>query len=106
MGPDPDCTGFCIMKIVKATEDFERWLGQRITLDPLDLELKHDYMAGDPFDFMRATFYRWMQLWFKHSSDLNEAVKILAIGDVHTDNFGTWRDVEGRLVWGINDFDE
>ena len=22
------------------------------------------------------------------------------------ENFGTWRDVEGRLVWGINDFDE
>jgi hypothetical protein len=21
-------------------------------------------------------------------------------------NFGTWRDVEGRLIWGINDFDE
>jgi len=22
------------------------------------------------------------------------------------ENFGTWRDIEGRLVWGINDFDE
>ena len=22
------------------------------------------------------------------------------------ENFGTWRDVEGRLIWGINDFDE
>jgi hypothetical protein len=22
------------------------------------------------------------------------------------ENFGTWRDVDGRLVWGINDFDE
>jgi hypothetical protein len=22
------------------------------------------------------------------------------------ENFGTWRDVEGRLVWGINDLDE
>ena len=21
-------------------------------------------------------------------------------------NFGTWRDAEGRLVWGVNDFDE
>src|SRR5262249_499729 len=22
------------------------------------------------------------------------------------ENFGTWRDSEGRLIWGINDFDE
>src|SRR5205085_8759771 len=24
----------------------------------------------------------------------------------HVENFGTWRDNEGRLVWGVNDFDE
>jgi hypothetical protein len=30
----------------------------------------------------------------------------LAVGDLHVENFGTWRDYEGRLVWGINDFDE
>jgi hypothetical protein len=31
---------------------------------------------------------------------------VLAVGDLHVENFGTWRDTEGRLVWGINDFDE
>jgi hypothetical protein len=31
---------------------------------------------------------------------------VLAVGDLHIENFGTWRDVEGRLIWGINDFDE
>jgi hypothetical protein len=30
----------------------------------------------------------------------------LAVGDIHVENFGTWRDVDGRLVWGVNDFDE
>jgi hypothetical protein len=30
----------------------------------------------------------------------------LAVGDLHVENFGTWRDIEGRLIWGINDFDE
>ena len=25
---------------------------------------------------------------------------------MHLENFGTWRDAEGRLVWGVNDFDE
>jgi len=28
------------------------------------------------------------------------------VGDLHVENFGTWRDIEGRLIWGINDFDE
>ncbi len=31
---------------------------------------------------------------------------MLGVGDLHVENFGTWRDGEGRLIWGINDFDE
>jgi hypothetical protein len=31
---------------------------------------------------------------------------VLAVGDLHIENFGTWRDVEGRLIWGVNDLDE
>jgi uncharacterized protein DUF2252 len=34
------------------------------------------------------------------------APALLAVGDLHVENFGTWRDIEGRLIWGINDFDE
>src|SRR5262249_50789385 len=26
--------------------------------------------------------------------------------DIHLENYGTWRDTEGRLAWGVNDFDE
>jgi hypothetical protein len=37
---------------------------------------------------------------------LRRAPKVLAVGDLHVENFGTWRDAEGRLIWGINDFDE
>jgi hypothetical protein len=28
------------------------------------------------------------------------------VGDLHVENFGSWRDQEGRLAWGVNDFDE
>jgi uncharacterized protein (DUF2252 family) len=35
-----------------------------------------------------------------------DAPRCLAVGDLHVENFGTWRDIEGRLIWGINDFDE
>ena len=38
--------------------------------------------------------------------DADRAPQVLAVGDLHVENFGTWRDMEGRLVWGINDFDE
>jgi uncharacterized protein (DUF2252 family) len=31
---------------------------------------------------------------------------VLAVGDLHVENFGTGRAIEGRLVWGISDFDE
>ena len=35
-----------------------------------------------------------------------DAPSVLAVGDIHVENFGSWRDREGRLVWGVNDFDE
>jgi hypothetical protein len=63
-------------------------------------------MKESVFAFLRATFYRWMQLWPEVCPDLVSGATVLAIGDLHVENFGTWRDVEGRLVWGINDFDE
>lgn len=38
--------------------------------------------------------------------DLANAPSVLAVGDLHIENFGTWRDAEGRLIWGVNDLDE
>ena len=63
-------------------------------------------MAGSLFAFLRATFYRWVSLWPEVCPDLAETPRVLAVGDLHVENFGTWRDTEGRLVWGVNDFDE
>jgi uncharacterized protein (DUF2252 family) len=94
------------MKITKATQSYEAWLGKRITLLPADLNRKHAAMAQDVFPFLRATFYRWMQLWPEVCASESRAPKVLAVGDLHVENFGTWRDIEGRLAWGINDFDE
>jgi len=94
------------MNVVKATRHFEAWLAQRTHLDQKDLRLKHSNMKADLFMFLRATYYRWAQLWPKVCPDLAKAPHVLAVGDLHIENFGTWRDVEGRLVWGVNDFDE
>ena len=94
------------MRIKKATKKYEAWLAKSITIIPADLALKHTRMAEDPFQFLRATFYRWMQVWDHVCPDLARAPRVLAVGDLHVENFGTWRDKEGRLIWGVNDLDE
>ncbi len=94
------------MDIIKATQDFEQWMSRCTTLVRSDLHLKHQRMAESAFFFFRATFYRWMQLWPTMGQDLSKAPRVLAVGDLHIENFGTWRDMEGRLAWGVNDFDE
>jgi hypothetical protein len=71
-----------------------------------DLEEKHKLMAKGAFEFLRATYYRWTARWPERCAKLTDAPSVLAVGDLHTENFGTWRDADGRLVWGVNDFDE
>jgi uncharacterized protein (DUF2252 family) len=63
-------------------------------------------MGADLFAFYRATFYRWAQQWPHVCGELRHAPRVLAVGDLHVDSFGTWRDIEGRLCWGVDDFDE
>jgi len=90
----------------QSTEAYETWLGSQLEIVPEDLKEKHALMKEAIFPFLRATYYRWAQLWPQVCPDLNTAPAVLAIGDLHIENFGTWRDAEGRLVWGVNDFDE
>jgi Uncharacterized protein conserved in bacteria (DUF2252) len=94
------------MNVVKATARFENWLASHTPIVKPDLQLKHKRMAEAVFPFLRATFYRWVQVWPHVCSELAKAPRILAVGDLHVENFGTWRDSEGRLIWGVNDFDE
>lgn len=95
------------MTLFEATRAYERWLRQELDkVEGGDLALKHKLMAEGAFPFMRATFYRWVPVWHAVCADLAHAPRLLAVGDLHVENFGTWRDAEGRLVWGVNDVDE
>lgn len=94
------------MTIDEATREYEAWVAGFTPLVADDVVLKHRRMAEDPFPFLRATFYRWVQRWPEVCPDLARAPAVLAVADLHVENFGTWRDAEGRLVWGVNDFDE
>jgi len=94
------------MNIQQATRQYETWLAGHVRVVKSDLGTKHELMAQDAFLFLRATFYRWMQLFPALCPKAASAPTVLAIGDLHVENYGTWRDAEGRLMWGINDFDE
>ncbi|ABF42331.1 conserved hypothetical protein [Candidatus Koribacter versatilis Ellin345] len=94
------------MNILQASREYEHWLAKQTDLIAADIRRKHAFMAQSVFPFFRATFYRWLQLWPSLDKAISGAPKVLAVGDLHVENFGTWRDGEGRLAWGINDFDE
>jgi len=87
---------------------YEAWLKQALggVVDRSGLARKHKKMADGPFPFLRGTYWRYAETLLVDCPEIAKAPPILAVGDIHAENFGTWRDAEGRLVWGINDFDE
>ncbi len=91
---------------MSATRNFEQWMKTRISVVPGQLSQKHKMMADDPIQFLRGSFYRWAQLFPKVCDDLAASPGVLAVGDLHIASFGTWRDGFGRLIWGVDDFDE
>jgi hypothetical protein len=94
--------------IVNSTEDFEKWTQKQTEVSKKLLAKKHRKMADGAFPFLRATFYRWVEQWPDVCPRLAKRVDdvVLAVGDLHVENFGTWLDSRERLVWGMNDFDE
>jgi Uncharacterized protein conserved in bacteria len=94
------------MDIVEATRGFEGWLAKRISVVPHQLADKHAEMADSSVSFLRGTFYRWAQMFPQVCGELAGSTQVMAVGDLHIASFGTWRDEFGRLIWGIDDFDE
>ena len=94
------------MDIRAATRSYEDWMRDCGPVVERHLQRKHVKMKEDPFQFLRGSYYRWAQIWPEVCEECADAPKVLAVGDLHIDSFGTWRDAEGRLCWGVDDFDE
>jgi hypothetical protein len=94
------------MNFRKSTKRYEAWITTYIPILADDLQIKHQAMREAVFPFLRATFYRWSQTFPEVCEQVAKAPEVLGVGDLHVENFGTWRDAEGRLIWGLNDFDE
>jgi uncharacterized protein (DUF2252 family) len=96
-----------VKDILASTDAYEAWLARALDGDVVadDLATKRERMAAGTFPFLRATYWRWAET-MPAILDLPDLPEVLSIGDAHLENFGTWRDEEGRLVWGANDFDD
>jgi hypothetical protein len=94
--------------ILYSSQAYEDWLREELRGEIVekDLERKHAKMRNGAFTFLRASYWRWAETVLAICPELATAPPLLAVGDVHLENFGTWRDVDGRLIWGVNDFDE
>lgn len=76
--------------------------------DPAAFRAKYRKMARDPHAFYRGTaclFYNDVTAetddWARHGAE-----RIWIHGDLHVENFGTYLNSDGRMVFDINDFDE
>src|SRR5262245_33088690 len=94
------------MSFRKVNDEYEAWLAGQCEVVHKDLKHKHKKMRKCPFVFLRATYFRWAGQIEELCPELKDAPQVLSVGDLHLENFGTWRDAEGRLIWGVNDFDE
>ncbi len=93
---------------IESIASFEAWMAEQLgcLLVTGDLRHKHKRMRRDPFLFLRGTCWRWAEIAGVEAPELMEGPAVGSVGDAHVGNFGLWRDAEGRLVWGVNDFDE
>ena len=84
--------------------------GQLMALDPAAFRRKFRKMAASPFAFYRGSaslFYADMTGDYADDRFLDERTSRVWIhGDLHAENFGTYMNGSGELVFNVNDFDE
>jgi hypothetical protein len=89
-----------------ATAAYERWRERRIPIVAEDLAFKQTKLRESQFVLFRGSYYRFFTQFERLLPDVARAPAAVCAGDVHVENFGTWRDRDARLAWGINDLDE
>ncbi|NEE43166.1 DUF2252 domain-containing protein, partial [Streptomyces sp. SID8455] len=89
---------------------FDTAFGELLAADPAAFRVKFRKMAGSAFAFYRGTaglFYSDLEREQRGGPYLDERTgRVWIHGDLHAENFGTYMDANGRLVFNVNDFDE
>jgi uncharacterized protein (DUF2252 family) len=73
--------------------------------DPELVELKYKAMRADPFVFLRGNCHLFYSYVEKLGS-LRKAPAAWNCGDLHLENFGSFRGANGLVYFDMNDFDE
>ncbi|MEV6794648.1 DUF2252 domain-containing protein [Streptomyces sp. NPDC051320] len=84
--------------------------GELLAADPAAFRVKFRKMAASAFAFYRGTaclFYEDLRDTADGGPYLDERTsRVWVHGDLHAENFGTYMDANGRLIFNVNDFDE
>ncbi|MFH8793122.1 DUF2252 domain-containing protein [Streptomyces sp. NPDC017941] len=89
--------------------------GELLAADPAAFRVKFRKMAASAFAFYRGTaclFYHDLEGEHadggKHGGPYvdDRTGRVWIHGDLHAENFGTYMDSQGRLIFNVNDFDE
>ena len=73
--------------------------------DPERLALKYAAMQDNPFAFLRGTCHLFAEDW-QHGIGLDDALPVWVCGDLHIENFGTYKGDNRLVYFDIADFDE
>lgn len=74
--------------------------------DPERLALKYRAMTQSPFAFFRGTAHLFWEDLARADAGLPDSPLVWACGDLHLDNFGSFRGDNGLAYFDLNDFDE
>ncbi|MFI2369633.1 DUF2252 domain-containing protein [Streptomyces sp. NPDC018833] len=89
---------------------FDTAFGELLAADPAAFRVKFRKMAASAFAFYRGTaclFYSDLERERHGGPFLDERTgRVWIHGDLHAENFGTYMDANGRLIFNVNDFDE
>ncbi|MFI7008040.1 DUF2252 domain-containing protein [Streptomyces sp. NPDC050145] len=89
---------------------FDTAFGELLAADPAAFRVKFRKMAASAFAFYRGTaclFYHDVEREQHGGPYLDDRTSRVWIhGDLHAENFGTYMDATGRLIFNVNDFDE
>ncbi|MFD8071383.1 DUF2252 domain-containing protein [Streptomyces sp. NPDC059718] len=91
-------------------EVFGTAFGELLAADPAAFRVKFRKMAASAFAFYRGTAC----LYYADLADAKDGgpfldertSRVWIHGDLHAENFGTYLDANGRLIFNVNDFDE
>ena len=73
--------------------------------EPERLQLKFEALSTGAFRFLRGTCHLFYEDWPKRSA-LNAAPRTWISGDLHLENFGSYKGDDRIIYFDINDFDE